>query len=160
MIVPPWPSKTANKALPSPISTSWMAASYMFFLQPSSWFLYLAFQLNRRKSSLNYLSKCFFPYLVPTNIRPSIISEYNLNIISYLSISFSINNHSSHQPKIFSYYYFSYPSSTLPSMLSPFNIFRTPETKLPIILQAFTDLLKWWLLSHHNLNFHYYSICQ
>lgn len=118
MIVPPWPSKTANKALPSPISTSWMAASYMFFLQPSSWFLYLAFQLNRRKSSLNYLSKCFFPYLVPTNIRPSIISEYNLNIISYLSISFSINNHSSHQPKIFSYYYFSYPSSTLPSMLS------------------------------------------
>ena len=158
MIVPPWPSKTANKALPSPISTSWMAASYMFFLQPLSWFLYLAFQPNRKKSSLNYLSKCFFRYWVPTNIRPSIISEYNLNIISYLSISLSINNHSSHQPSILPQSYFSYPSPTFPSTPSPSNFFSTPETKLPRILQPPIGLCKGWRLSHDNLNIHYFLI--
>jgi hypothetical protein len=34
-LLPPWPSKTANRPFPSPISKRWIAASYIFFLQPN-----------------------------------------------------------------------------------------------------------------------------
>ena len=47
--VPPWPSKTAKRLLPSPMLQVWMAASSMLFLQPEWGDGYLAFRRRRRR---------------------------------------------------------------------------------------------------------------
>ena len=71
--VPPCPSKTAKRALPSPILGLWIAASSMFLRQPEWAEGYLAFRLRRRRSRglTHRQSACLCSVL--TDIHPLLI---------------------------------------------------------------------------------------